>query len=493
MLLVLVLQLGAFAALSADDAAAQVGRTLQNLLASVEEEGKQAEGREEPRRAWCSKQQQEGATNVADLQDESAQATADVAEVQAAADEIGAAAEALRRELKGKTGVQQASLENQLSAELPLLASKRSTATELTRREMDLKHVVAAEQQALEDLKSECAEQQKREEVQAKSRMEVAVLLEKAKSMVSGGAVLSFFQVSELMTEAQGASQTAAQHTDSRLEAARAAPVDPLAGARIHLAELAKLLQSGESKDSQEACAKEVRTNQLLKAWKEDELSRLEAEQKAHEQAAEQAEEDLHGVDAASQSLTERREALQKYGTDGAAVAKKLGEDHTLLTRVVAQAATVLVAAGPKLREAADVLSQIQTQLKDMPEQQEQYERTIRSSDRALQSLESEKQHIKLAKSEHQVDLEDMRSQAASTTKELEQVNAYLAKLEESCKGTAEKERRDREVQTVGTAVRELDGASGHTDLPVAPFNAEVAASLSPLERAAMEMGVATN
>ena len=54
--------------------------------------------------------------------------------MEAAADEISAAADSLRRELQGKTGVQQASLENQLSAELPLLASKRSTATELTRR-----------------------------------------------------------------------------------------------------------------------------------------------------------------------------------------------------------------------------------------------------------------------------------------------------------------------------------------------------------------------
>jgi len=494
MLLGLLLQVGALAALSADDAAAQVDRTLQNLLATVEDEGKQAEERAAPRRSWCASQIQAAQNQLADLQDEAAQASADVSEVEAAADEISAAAESLRRELKGKEGVQLASLQNQLSAELPLLASKRSTATELTRRSVDLKHVVAAQQQALDDLQKECAEQQSNENGEAKSRMEVAVLLEKAKALVAPSAAPSFVQVQALAAATAAAKDVAAQKAAARLDAAQAEPADPLAGARSHLTELAKLLQAGDSKDAAAACSRELKTNQLLKAWKEDELSRLGAEEKAHAQAAEQAQEDIRGVEAAAQTLTERKQALGKFATDGAAVAKKLAQDHTLLTKVVAQATTVLVAAGPKtqLRDAAALLQQVSTQLQQMPEQQEQYVHTIRSAASALQALDTEKAHIKLAESQHQVSLQEMREQASATTKELAQVNAYLEKLQKSCTGSDAKVRREQEVQTVGTAVRELSGAGG-TDVVVAPLQPEVAARLTPLQRAAMEMGVPTD
>ena len=66
-------------------------------------------------------------------------------------------------------------------------------------------------------------------------------------------------------------------------------------------------LQGGDSKDAASACARELQTNQLLKAWKEDELSRLGAEEKAHAQAAEQAEEDLKSVHTAADALNERK------------------------------------------------------------------------------------------------------------------------------------------------------------------------------------------
>lgn len=495
MFLGLVLHVSVLAALSADDAAAQVDNTLQNLLASVEDEGKQAESREEGRRAWCAKQTQLALNQVADLQDEAAQAQADVAEVEAAADEISAAAESLRRELNGKTGVQQASLENQLSAELPLLASKRSTATELTRRSVDLKHVVAAEQQDLQDLQAECAEQQEKENAAAKGRMDVAVLLEKAKGLVAPSAAPSFVQVQALAAATTAASQHASQLADARLDAVRnAETADPLAGARTHLTELAKLLQSTDSKAAGEACTREVKTNQLLKAWKEDELARLGAEEKAHAQAAEQAAEDLRGVDSAAQTLTDRRQALGKFATDGDTVAKKMTQDHSLLQKVVAQATTVLVAAGPQLRDAAAMLGKVESALQEMPSQQEQYTATLRSASRAQAALEQEKAHIKLAESEHEVSLQEMREQASATQKELDQVNAYLEKLQKSCTGDAEKQRREREVATVSTAVRELDGASGHEpELAIAPLQPEVAAQLTPLQRAAMEMGVATD
>jgi hypothetical protein len=79
MLRTFLLFTGALAALSADDAATQVSRTLTNLLASLEEEGKQAQERSAPRRSWCEKQLSAMQAEVSDYQDEAEQAKADLA------------------------------------------------------------------------------------------------------------------------------------------------------------------------------------------------------------------------------------------------------------------------------------------------------------------------------------------------------------------------------------------------------------------------------
>jgi hypothetical protein len=491
MLRTVLLLTGALAALSADDAATQVGRTLTNLLASLEEESKQAEARAAPRRSWCEKQLTAMQGEVSDYQDESEQAKADLGEVKAAADEIAAAADTLQRQLKGKNGVQKASLENQLSAELPLLASKRSTATELARRAGDLKHVLAAETQSREDLEAECKQVTAAEEAQAKDRMQVAMLLEKAKSILAPAP--AFVQVNELAMAATRASTVAADRAAARLEKARAPPVDPLNAARDRLTDLAKIIGSGATKDEQAKCADEVKSNQLLQAWKQDELARLGAEEQAHEQGVEQAGEDLKTVAAVQAELKARKAALDKFDVDGKGAEEKLQKDHQLLSKVVAQATTVL-AATDRFKDGVAALQQVSSLLAQIPDVQVDYARAVRSADRAAAALDHEAEHLKLAQSAHEVSLEDMKQGTQAAKKELAQVNDYLEKLKSSCAGTTEKDRRTREVSTLNDAVRDLNGVAGGVpkNLP-GPLQPEVAAKLSPLERAAMEMGVAAS
>jgi chromosome segregation ATPase len=491
MLRTILLLTGALAALSADDAATQVSRTLTNLLASLEEEGKQAQARAAPRKAWCDKQLEAMQAEVSDYQDEAEQAKADLGEVKAAADEIAAAADTLQRELKGKTGVQKASLDNQLSAELPLLASKRSTATELARRSGDLKHVLSAETQSREDLEAECKQVNVAEDAQAKDRMQVAMLLEKAKGILAPAP--AFVQVTELATAAAEAQNVAAGHAAARLEKARAPTVDPLSAARDQLSDLAKLINSGASKDEQAKCADQVKTNELLLAWKQDELTRLDAEEKAHQQGVEQAAEDIKTVESTQKELRDRKAALDKFDSDGKSAEEKLQKDHVLLSKVVAQATTVL-AATDHFKDGVAALQQVSTLLAQLPDVSVDYARAVRSADRAASALDLEAGHLKLAQSAHEVSLQEMKQEAEAATKELAQVQDYLGKLRENCAGTTEKERRAREVSTLNDAVRDLNGAAGGVpkNLP-GPIQPEVAAKLSPLERAAMEMGVAAN
>merc|ERR550514_776800 len=135
--------------------------------------------------------------------------------------------------------------------------------------------------------------------------MQVAMLLEKAKSILAPAP--AFVQVNELAMAATRASTVAADRAAARLEKARAPPVDPLNAARDRLTDLAKLISTGSSKDEQAKCADEVKQNELLQAWKQDELARLGAEEKAHEQGVEQAAEDLKTVGSVQAELHARK------------------------------------------------------------------------------------------------------------------------------------------------------------------------------------------
>merc|ERR1719172_80566 len=231
----------------------------------------------------------------------------------------------------------------------------------------------------------------------------------------------------------------------------------------------------------------------LLQAWKQDELARLGAEEKAHQQGVEQAAEDLKTVESVQTELHTRKAALEKFDADGKTAEEKLQKDHELLRKVVAQATTVL-AATDHFKDAMADLQQVSTLLAQLPDVSVDYARAVRSAERAAGALDLEAGHLKLAQSAHEVSLQEMKQEAQAATKELAQVNDYLEKLRASCAGTTEKNRRAREVATLNDAVRDLNGAAGGVpkNLP-GPLQPEVAAKLSPLERAAMEMGVSAS
>merc|ERR1719172_4044 len=231
----------------------------------------------------------------------------------------------------------------------------------------------------------------------------------------------------------------------------------------------------------------------LLQAWKQDELARLGAEEKAHQQGVEQAAEDLKTVESVQTELHTRKAALEKFDADGKTAEQKLQKDHELLSKVVAQATTVL-AATDQFKDGVAALQQVSTLLAQLPDVSVDYARAVRSADRAASALDLEAGHLKLAQSAHDVSLQEMKQEAQAATKELAQVNDYLEKLRADCAGTTEKDRRAKEVSTLNDAVRDLNGAAGGVpkNLP-GPLQPEVAAKLSPLERAAMEMGVSAS
>lgn len=477
----------------ADDAVTQVARTLDNLLASIEEENRVEETAFSARLQWCKEAQEQGANRLASFQDQEAQAKADVSEVTAAADEIAAATQKMRHELNVSKGTQERSLDQQLASELPLLSSKRTAATELTRKAVDLRHVVVAEQAANAEVASSCAAVATEHQQQSEGRMQAHSLLEHAKQLL--GTPASFVQ----LDMAQAAAQRALQQQQARGAAklAKLQAPDPIEKAQGHLKHLLQALEAPAA-DSKALCDKELKVNKLALVWKEDELSRLAADTTAHAQAVDEATTELADVASAAEELQKHQGVLATQEQDDSAALAKRQQDHALLAKVVAQAVTVLKEAGAPVAEAASVLDQAgallvkqtdadkKTQLDLAP----RADRAKRSVAGALKAVELEKEHLELAQSQHRVALADMRQQTDAAKDELSKVQAYVAELSKTCAPSKDAAARKRkEIETVEDAMRSIGG-----DAPVriqAP-PAAVAGDMSPLQRAAYEMGVAT-
>lgn len=476
----------------ADDAVTQVARTLDNLLASIEDESRVEETAFSARLQWCKDAQEQGASRLAGFQDQEAQAKADVQEVTAAADEISAATQKMRRERNATAGGEGKSLDQQLASELPLLSSKRTAATELTRKSVDLRHVVAAEQAANAEVEKRCAEVAKQHETEAEARMQAHGLLEKAKSLLSPP---SFVQVSLSQAAADRAMQGQQQRGAQKL--AKLQAQDPIEKAQAHLHHLLTALEAPATGD-QALCAKELKANKLALVWKQDELSRLAADTTGHSQAIEEATAELQDVQQAVAELKEHAKALEDQQQQDAKQLSKRSQDHALLVKVVTQAVTVLQEAGAPVKEAKEALADAGALLAKQEKADEQAltdsepaaQRAQRSVLGALKAVELEAAHIELAQSQHTQSLADLRSQTDAAKDELAKVEAYASELGRTCTPSADDAARKRkEIETVEDAMRSI---GGDAPVRVQALQPAAAGDMSPLQRAAYEMGVAT-
>lgn len=478
----------------ADDAVTQVSRTLDNLLASIEDESRTEETAFAARMDWCKDAQGRGQSRLASFNDQEAQAKADVQEVTAAADEIGAASLKLRGELNGTAGSEHRSLDQQLASELPLLSSKRTAATELTRKAVDLRHVVSAEQSANAEVAASCAQVAKEHQQQTEARLKAHSLLEHAKDLLGGNAP-TFVQVDMAQAAADGAMVAQRQRGAQKL-AKLQQKQDPIDKAQGHLKHLLAALEAPAT-DAKALCSKELKTNKLALVWKEDEIKRLAADTTAHAQAVEDATAELADVASAAQELQKHSESLAAQQKLDEAALSKRSQDHALLSKVIAQAVTVLKEAGAPVAEPAKVLAEagalFATQRTDddkaLTDLAPRAQRAVRAVTGAIQAVQLEQQHLELAQSEHRSALADMREQSDQAKDELSKVQDYVAELEKTCAPSADEAARKRkEIETVEDAMRSIGG-----DAPVR-IQAPPAASgdMSPLQRAAYEMGVAT-
>lgn len=477
----------------ADDAVTQVARTLDNLLASIEDESRVEETAFGARLQWCKEAQEQGASRLAGFQDQEAQAKADVQEVTAAADEIGAATAKMRSERNATAGSEGRSLDQQLAAELPLLSSKRTAATELTRKAVDLRHVVAAEQAANAEVAKRCAAVAAEHKQQTDARLQAHQLLEQAKQLL---APPSFVQVEMAQAAADRAAQGQRQRGAAKLQKLQA-DADPIDKAQAHLHHLLTALEA-PADGTKQLCTKELKANKLALVWKQDELARLAADTKAHAQAIDEATAELSDVQQAVAELKQHEQALADQQQQDGKQLEKRSQDHALLVKVVQQAVTVLQEAGAPVAEAGKVLAQAgqllrttqQADQKELKDLQPAAQRAQRSVQGAREAVELEASHLSLAQSQHTQALADLRQQQDQAKDELAKVEAYTAELEKTCTPSQDDAARKRkEIETVEDAMRSI---GGDAPVRVQALQPAAAGDMSPLQRAAYEMGVAT-
>jgi hypothetical protein len=298
--------------------------------------------------------------------------------------------------------------------------------------------------------------------------------------------------------------------------------------AKPQIAALLTALKSEHSSDAEHTqwCIQERSRNELQLRLKQDAVDQLDAEISAHADAEAQLDEDLAQIDSRVAFLEKAAKDVEAAGKKEKAFSENSGKDHQLATRILDQAVAILSdfeargaangfstvviksagSAASALKSArATFAAQNGAAAADLQEVDDALQSVSQNAEEAVHSQKRERTNIELAKDKH----EQKRSSAIQNRREsaieVKEAQSFVQQLKEECGSKLYKEedhRRSEQIQALEDAQRTLDGQAVVTVVDNDPYGIDGSAAdgsqvpqkaLSPMERAAMEMGVSTN
>lgn len=274
-------------------------------------------------------------------------------------------------------------------------------------------------------------------------------------------------------------------------------------------------------------CVQERARNELQLRLKQDTMARFDAEISAHNDAEAQLDDDVVQIDAHVAFLEKAAKDAAAMGKKEIAFAKEADKDHRLATRILDQAVAILLNfeaqdgatrfsavarksagnAARTLKEAgATFAAQKAAASAALQELQGGSQRVSESAEEAISSQKRERTNIELAKDKHG----QKRSEAMQNRREIEaevkEAQTFIQQLKGECGSklyVEEASRRAEQIQALEDAQQSLDGKAlpvdadpdGTDDIDdsTADGSQVQKKELTPMERAAMEMGVSTN
>jgi len=551
----------------------QIRSTLQNLLRSIEDNGRDSEALSSKRQLWCD-------SAIHDFDASNHAETAKFLEMQAQLTETQAAVEEAKgtvqqvhvdmemvqhtikqtesllqqgvdadagklRSLANNKRLSLTSLKGELKVAEPVLAQLQASAAELKERISYRSDSLSVAKDFIAALHEGCQKSADRSDRQAAARLgesnSIHVALQTLEQLTASKApssdkddesdsladqaasALSFVQLadrdqdevtlddlSDLFSASQPSGVAALTkgiaHEQQRVAKVTAAA--PSVRPRIQTL-LTEIKDAGSNNDQVEFCSTQRESSKMAMKFAQDSVNQISSEVVAHTEVEAELSDELQKLQTLAAAVTESAKASTEQATKEQTLLQSSRKDQELATKILDQAVTILKEL--KLPNAAKVESglvsakkMLATQVQSAAGFQSEAVATAKAiSDQAAaftQTQESEQHNLEFTRDDHAAQrlkaVENKRLYEADA----EEATVYVQKLEESCKDdvlSQAAQQRSAQVHALQDAdsalagkleVNSLRGAdASHSKPTAAPQN------LTPMQRAALEMGVSTD
>jgi len=275
---------------------------------------------------------------------------------------------------------------------------------------------------------------------------------------------------------------------------------------------LAKIKRVDHGADQQQWCDNEHARNQQILDTATLSAERADAETRSHSEMEQELSARLTSLESAAQNLNSAAKEAANQTAQELALLQAGGRDQSLATKIIQQASTILAnsematqsEAGAAIKDAVKALATAQKVFQAQADSLDSSNKAVQNQDEALSSnarelaraLGRQRQTLQLARDNHAS--QRLRSEEAQKAHEAEEqeATAFLQKLDAGCSKAAvahQKQRRSAEVRALEDAGKVMKGkrvGHGTKGNSLRGKKKVDMSKLSPIERAALEMGV---
>jgi len=303
----------------------------------------------------------------------------------------------------------------------------------------------------------------------------------------------------------RGRSHRSAPHTEgSRQMALLSMAPSKSTAAQPHIRKMLAALRmkgNGEA-DQKEWCEQEAAQNQHVLKLVQASIQEMSAEIDAHTDTEAQITDDLNRIKETNATLLlSAKEVTEEQSTREQEFIKNGAKDQALASKILSQAISILSEMGrtgkvvDNLKSAKSAFeAQMEAATSARKELVDATREVKRSSLESVSALEGERVNLEIARFSHVSQRARCEESQHMFEAEAKEVTAYLKSLSEECQTATpvlENEERRVQVRALEDAERVLDGKKVQKDVDKAIKSVKEKRNLSPMERAAAEMGVA--
>lgn len=535
----------------------QVRETLQNLLRSIEDGSTGAEALVQKRQQWCDSTlkvfdtaSQVAGTSLRQMQTHLSEREAEASEEKGTVQQLQTDIEMVRHTIKQTEDMLkdsnqsnakslQALLQNkhlslaskrgQLDVTIPVLAQVQGGAAEIKQRISYRTDSAGVAKEFLTVLKDQCQAGGDRADTQATARMgesnsirATLQALEQIDETRSGSqdASLSFVQLTREMTTDDLAdlfsdqqdravvvrhSHVSRRHRDRRSSRG----VGDAAALKPHIQSLLSQLKTVDSASDQvQWCKKQQEESALALKLAQDSVHQLGGEIDAHIASEAELAEEISRLQKLTAAIADASKQAADFAKQEQAFIQSSQKDQALATRILTQLSTILkelgVADSAKGLESAQKTfdAQMKAAPKFLQEASDKADALVQKAQEFTQVQESELHNLEFARDDHTAQRQESAEHKRLYEADVQQAAVFVQKLQASCKSNTDAESQNQrlaQVHALQDADRALDGKlvedqSSSNSLRGSDAKANHASKeLTPMERAAAEMGVSVD